>query len=1339
MLFSRVRFLQGAYLVLAAWLLIGTLAVGPVHVDSAVSQALDANGSVRVIVALKPGVSASGMGRPAGAFGVSASAAAGHVNVSRRLESLGLVSAELDDAGLLALARDPSVAGIYYDRPVHALDATSNAQINADDVQRFQLGGQNVTGVNQTICVIDTGIDYRDPAFGNCASVGSGGNCRVVGGYDFVNDDDNPLDDHNHGTHVAGIAGANGRGFLGVAPNATFVALKVLNAAGSGSDSDVLAAIDWCTNNRTVYNITVISMSLGDNTARSSTCDASYVPDAASVDAAVSAGIFVTAASGNTGNTAGISSPACLTNSVAVGAVDSADVVASFSQNWGNYLLLAPGVQINSTTKNNGSTLLDGTSMATPHVAGLAALMQDFAQHGNGTLASVSYLRTLLNRSGVAVTDVRSGAGNTVHYRIDALAALQAFQADVRPRNLAAATPFVNNTFVGVSYAFVNVSFFDDNATPSACVLEWSNGSVTNFTMDLASGYCSFNVTGQVDSTATFRTYVNDSFGNIGSASFVRSLDTRPPQNVSVNFTNNSATSATFVSLNATFSDLTPHSCILQMDGANVSATVSFGFCQFSRPVDEGVHTFVVHANDSFGRYNASGNFTFTVDRSVPTALALVAPTSNNTFTRFNYTFINFTFTDSTPDVCTLRYGNATALQDYNMTRFGSGSSAYCQFNVTANFTNAAGQTHNFTFLINDTFGNTNSSGPYFITFDTVAPNVTAVVPSISYVNRTTAFSASANASDAGSPVLNVSILIANGSIPVVYSQSPAFSASVNYSFSFADLSILADGNYTLNVTATDNATNQASNASVNFTVDGTAPTAPATQLVPNASGSILVQWLASSDANGVVHYVVLRNGTAVNTTSGLNFTDATVAFRTYYNYTVVPLDAAGNGNYSASAFALANDTRMPLQTANLTAANMANGTVNLTWTNVTLDVAGLSERNVSFNVYRTGNTSSTNVSNMTLLASVTGLTFFDQSILSASTPYLYVIASLDGNGNLNTTVFANNSVNHSVIAACTNAYSDFSACSGGSQSRTRTCLGQIQTDSQSCSVDSGGSGGSTGGSTGGAAGGAAGGGTSSPTIGGGARGGGGGGGGSGKDLFIVQNVPKQVNLTPGQTQTLDAEVSSFYTGFLRVRNVTITGVPEDWYTIKDLDLVSPISKTNFSIDWHPPQDARGNYSVRLDIVGVGTKNAGLLNTSYAFELVLPPAEPVGSQNGGLNGGLPLHEAVPTATPVIPPVQPATTDFTVFLYALAGLVAIGVAAGGLELWKWQQAQGPTDAKADRLEGAPKKAGRAEKGGKGEKAEKAEKSVKADADAGRKTLPTMDEAAEKEVELPKRGR
>ncbi|KKL06009.1 hypothetical protein LCGC14_2600340, partial [marine sediment metagenome] len=90
-------------------------------------------------------------------------------------------------------------------------------------------------------------------------------NCgQVIGGYDFVNEDDDPMDDNGHGTHVAGIVASQNPTYKGVAPGANIVAAKVLNSAGSGWFTDIAAAIDWCMDNKDTYNIVAMSLSLGD-------------------------------------------------------------------------------------------------------------------------------------------------------------------------------------------------------------------------------------------------------------------------------------------------------------------------------------------------------------------------------------------------------------------------------------------------------------------------------------------------------------------------------------------------------------------------------------------------------------------------------------------------------------------------------------------------------------------------------------------------------------------------------------------------------------------------------------------------------------------------------------------------------------------------------------------------------------------------------------------------------------------------------------------------------------------------------------------------------------------
>ena len=220
---------------------------------------------------------------------------------------------------------------------------------NAADVTTGSYAGDGVK-----VAVIDTGIEYTHPDL----------DANYYGGYDFVNQDNDPMDDNGHGTHVAGIIAAedNGAGVIGVAPHAQLYGVKVLDAQGSGTYSDIVAGIDWATNN----GMDVISMSLGGSSGDTALESA--------LQNAYNAGIVIVAASGN--DYAGtISYPARYSTAIAVGATDSSDTRASFSNYGAELEVVAPGVNIYSTYTGGSYKTLSGTSMATPMVSGVVALM----------------------------------------------------------------------------------------------------------------------------------------------------------------------------------------------------------------------------------------------------------------------------------------------------------------------------------------------------------------------------------------------------------------------------------------------------------------------------------------------------------------------------------------------------------------------------------------------------------------------------------------------------------------------------------------------------------------------------------------------------------------------------------------------------------------------------------------------------------------------------------------------------------------------------------------------------------------------------------------------------
>jgi len=242
--------------------------------------------------------------------------------------------------------------------------------------------GRNVTGENITIAVIDTGVDYTHPDLGNCTNeTFLAGTCsKVVYGYDFFNNDNDPMDDHGHGTHVASIAAGNGT-LKGVAPGAKIIAYKVCSSAGSCPSAHIISAID----DAVAKGYDIISISLG----------AFGNPDdtlSLKVDSAVNSGIVAVISAGNNGPSEGtIGSPGTSRKAITAGASDKADKIASFSSRGPTSIgtlkpdIVAPGVAICSARASGGQyaancrdsehTSLSGTSMSAPHVSGVAALM----------------------------------------------------------------------------------------------------------------------------------------------------------------------------------------------------------------------------------------------------------------------------------------------------------------------------------------------------------------------------------------------------------------------------------------------------------------------------------------------------------------------------------------------------------------------------------------------------------------------------------------------------------------------------------------------------------------------------------------------------------------------------------------------------------------------------------------------------------------------------------------------------------------------------------------------------------------------------------------------------
>ena len=295
------------------------------------------------------------------------------------------------------IAALPGVESVQKDTPVHATAQTTPTGINRADADVSPTAAINGVDqrVNVDVAVIDTGVDLTHPDL-NVYRAGAK-NCALLAL--------NANDDNGHGSHVAGTIGAldNGSGVVGMAPGARIWPVKVLNALGSGMNSDVICGIDYVTSKSA--QIEVVNMSLGgagtdDGNCGNTNNDAMHK----SICAAVASGITFVVAAGNDSADASTFTPAAYDEVITVSALadfngtpgggaastcraDQDDTFASFSNFGADVDIIAPGVCIYSTSMNGGYATLSGTSMASPHVAGGAALIT--ALNPNATPAQV--------------------------------------------------------------------------------------------------------------------------------------------------------------------------------------------------------------------------------------------------------------------------------------------------------------------------------------------------------------------------------------------------------------------------------------------------------------------------------------------------------------------------------------------------------------------------------------------------------------------------------------------------------------------------------------------------------------------------------------------------------------------------------------------------------------------------------------------------------------------------------------------------------------------------------------------------------------------------------------
>ena len=311
---------------------------------------------------------------------------------------INVIAANIPEAAINGLMKNPNVSFVEEDAIAtiqgHSPSAGGEYEsswgvdhIDADVVHQIPHTG---TGIK--VAIIDTGVNYDHNDL----------NANYKGGIDIINNDNDPMDDHGHGSHVSGIfaAVANDAGVIGTASEAWIYGVKVLSSSGSGTYSDVISGIQWSSNN----GMSVASLSLGGPESQA-LCDA--------VTAAYNNGVLVIAAAGNNGNPPGkgdnVVYPANCADAMAVAATNQDDKRASFSSTGPQIEISAPGVSIYSTHLGQNYATFSGTSMATPHVSGVAALV--FASGGYTNENVRTILQQTANDLGPSGRDSKYGFG----------------------------------------------------------------------------------------------------------------------------------------------------------------------------------------------------------------------------------------------------------------------------------------------------------------------------------------------------------------------------------------------------------------------------------------------------------------------------------------------------------------------------------------------------------------------------------------------------------------------------------------------------------------------------------------------------------------------------------------------------------------------------------------------------------------------------------------------------------------------------------------------------------------------------------------------------------------
>ncbi len=665
--------LIGCYFLISSGGITGALVgITDVPVDPEVRQQIAANGEAEVIVVLRDNFAASNLVEQqreiadvqekvlmdlvlenrSGIFSLKEQEFA----LKYKYANINALAGSITKEGLDKLQQDYHVAEIKVDRKINLFLNQSIPLINGNNLPSANF---SFTGTGQSVCIVDTGIDYTHSAFGSC-SKGEflTGRCRVSG-YNIAEDNADPLDQHGHGTHVAGIVASNYTNYLGVAPGAGVVAVKVFPGSSSATnESNVIAGIDWCVSNAANFSISVISLSIGDGTINSNYCDSSSL--AIAVNSAVDAGLLVVAASGNSYNANGISSPACASKAVSVGATTKIDTIPSYSNSAAILDVLAPGSSITSTSLNNNIATLSGTSMSAPHAAGAAIIINQYFKEVHQQNLTPADLEARLKR-GISLQDSRNGL---VFPRIDLIQAIKPVISVISPP---AGTSNANTTLLIVATADVPVNNM---------FLEWDG---FNYSMNLSywgilnTTAFAYNLSNLSLGAHYYRIYATDPAGLVGESLNQSIIVSLPVPSVEFNFLSSYLNEGIFViNITATASEgiSTVNFTVNNASFSLILPAVNTGDGYWAALLNlsllsEGPWNISVTATDNLGAVNSTEYRPIVVDRTIP----LISNYSITTSTLYSNSQITFSanVTDSNLESVTVSSSHTGQLLNYTM------------------------------------------------------------------------------------------------------------------------------------------------------------------------------------------------------------------------------------------------------------------------------------------------------------------------------------------------------------------------------------------------------------------------------------------------------------------------------------------------------------------------------------------------------------------------------------------------------------------------------------------------------------------------------------------------